>query len=205
MLRRSSHTEPPPGVRCARPPLPDSAKLMRLPLDLVLRAAEAHLTPAIRAEARAEFAAYLGRPQTPPLEVNRMVDFLAVRCLPTYSLDEARRWLGSQVLSLYVRTPLVQAIYFALQRASIEWILRSLPHHFATSQNYGTYEMVELEPRHWRLTLQDYPIYPSAVQGYCEAGARLLHNDTQYRYTIVSSHHCYFDITWLRGRLPDAP
>lgn len=63
--------------------------------------------------------------------------------------------------------------------------------------------MQELEPRHWRFTLQDYPGYPSVVQGYCEAGARLLQNDTRYVYTIISSHHCYFDITWEIGRLTD--
>jgi uncharacterized protein (TIGR02265 family) len=167
MPRPPSPIEPEAVVRYARPPIPDSEKLVRLPLDLALRTAEAYLTPAIRAEARVEFADYLGRPQTPPLELNRMIDFLAARCLPTYPLDEARRWLGSQGLSLYVKTPLVQAIYFTLRKASIEWILRSFPRQFAMSQNYGTYEMVELEPRHWRFTLQDYPMYPSILHFYC--------------------------------------
>jgi uncharacterized protein (TIGR02265 family) len=185
--------------------MPDSEKLVRLPLDLALRTAEAYLTPAIRAEARAEFAEYLGRPQTPPLQINRMVDFLAERCLPTYPLDEARRWLGAQALTLYTKTPLVHTIYVALRRASIERILKSFPQQFAKSQNYGTYEMRKLGPRHWRFTLQDYPMYPSVFQGYCEAGARLLQNDTRYVYTIVNSHHCYFDITWEIGRLSDEP
>src|SRR4051812_29585268 len=106
-----SHSESSSFVRCARPPVPDSEKVVRQPLDVALRTAGPYLTPAIRAEARQEFAAYLGRPQTSPLQVNRMIDFLAVRCLPTYPLDEARRWLGAQALSLYVKTLLVQPIY----------------------------------------------------------------------------------------------
>jgi uncharacterized protein (TIGR02265 family) len=201
--RPSSATES--VVRYERPTVPDAEKLVRLPLDLVLRTVEDYLTPAIRAEVRTEFAAYLGRRQTPPLELNRMLDFLAVRCLPSYSLDEARRWMGTRGLFLYSQTLLIQVTYFGVRQMSIERILRSLPLHFTTAQNFGTYEMRKLAPRHWRFTLQDYPVYPSAVQGYCEEGARLLRNDTKYNYTIVSTHHCYFDITWETGRLDDKP
>ncbi len=189
-------------IRIERAPVPDEQKLLQVPIDLILRAADEYMTPTIRTEIATDFAPYIGRLQIPALAALQLIDLLCARCLTEYPLAEARRIIGANTILLYTQSVVVQALITALRLASIEHILQYLPRQFATAYNFGTYEMKERSVRHWRFTLKDYLMYPDVLQGQLEAGSRILHNDAQYQYTIVTPHHCYFDITWKRGRLP---
>jgi uncharacterized protein (TIGR02265 family) len=203
MAGHSSQREHPRSViRIERDPMPDSQKRVQVPIDLILRAAEAYMTPAIRAEIAAEFAPFIGPLQIPALAALRLIDCLCARCFVAYPVEQARQIIGANTLLLYAEAPLLRAITTALRLASIEQILRFLPRQCATAYSFGTYEMRRVKTHHWRFTLDDFPIYPDILQGQLETGSRLLHNDAQYQCTIVTTHHCYFDITWEQGHLP---
>ena len=93
-------------------------------------------------------------------------------------------------------------MYAALRHASIEWVIMGLPRNFAMTYNFGRYEAHQLGAQHWRLTFADYPLYPHAQQGFLQAGAAQLGNDTQYEVTILNPESCWIDITWKQGKLP---
>ena len=189
-------------VRIARPRIPDEEKIVRLPLDLGVRIAQPYLTPALRAEILQEFGPFLGCREHPLAISNRFIDVFCEKCLVEMPVNEGRRLFGASLTSFYVQSPVIKVMVGAMRLASIEWILRGLPRNFAAGNNFGSFEMTELAPRHWRFTVEDYPGYPDVLQGFFEAGARQLQNDSQYRYTLITSHCYYFDITWTVGRIP---
>jgi uncharacterized protein (TIGR02265 family) len=191
-------------ARIERPAIPDSRKIVHIPIDVILRAADEYMTPAIRAEIAAEFASYIGPLQIPALAALRLIDILCARCFTAYPIEQARQIIGANTLLLYTETLLMHTMLMALRLASVEHILRYLPRQFATAYSFGTYEMLEIEARHWRFTFEDFPIYPDIILGQFETGSRLLQNDAHYHCTVIDSHQCYFDITWERGRTPAA-
>jgi uncharacterized protein (TIGR02265 family) len=202
MILPSRPTAPDSAARVVRPPIPDAEKIVRIPIDFCIKAADPYLTPEIRADLVQEFGAYLGKRQFPALESERLTDFLCSRCLADLPVPEARRLLGYNFLFIYAQTPVMRAMTAALSRASIEWVLRWLPRNFGALHNFGSYSMIEIAPKHWRFTLEDYVGYPDVVRGHLEAGSHNLRNDAQYTYTVVGPRHFYLDITWEQGRLP---
>jgi uncharacterized protein (TIGR02265 family) len=200
----SDQAKPRSIIRIERKPIPDHGKRVHVPIDLLLRAAEEYMTPSIHAEIAAEFAPYTGSLQIPALAALQVIDILCVRCFTAYPVEEALRIIGANTLLLYTKSVLLQAMLTTLRLASVEHILRYLPRQFATAYSFGTYEMLEVKAQHWRFTLEDYPIYPDILQGQFETGSHLLRNDAQYRYTVKTTHHCYFDITWGQGNISSA-
>jgi uncharacterized protein (TIGR02265 family) len=188
-------------VRIARPRIPDAEKMIRMPLDLGLRIAQPYLTPALRTEIQQEFAPYWGRREHPLLIANRLIDVICEKCLVDLPVEEGRRLMGRALHASFVQTPVTRVMVTAMRLASIEWILRGIPRNFAAGNNFGSFEMAELAPRHWRFTLDDFPAHPEVLQGFFEAGAQELQNDSQYQCTCISSHCYYFDITWRIGRI----
>ena len=190
-----------PTVRIARPYVPDAEKLLRVPMETYINSASAYLTPDIRAAITQEFGPHLRKQRVPALEVVRLIDFLCQHCMPDKPLDAAREVLGYNNMLVYKETPVTRAMLVALRRASIEWVLHSIPRGFVLLSNFGTFEMAEIEPQHWRFTVEDYPAPASFLLGYFKAGSTVLNNDCQYTSTVIGKDHCYLDITWQLGRL----
>ncbi len=192
-------------VRIVRPYVPDAEKLVHCPVELAIRAVEKvleqRLQPEVRAEIVREFKPYLGKRTVPMLVGNRLLEFLYTRCLSTLPIQEARRVVGYHFCLVYSDTLIMKAMAVAMRQVSIEWVLQGLPHNFAQTTNFGSYEMVEVAPRHWQFSLEDYPVVPEHTLGFLEAGSVLLENDAQYRYTRLGPNHCRFDITWEQGRV----
>lgn len=190
------------SARIAKRRISDAEKLVYIPIEVVIQAADEYLNAEIRTELSKRFGSYRGKTKLPVSVTNGLLDFICTHCLGHLPKQQAERLMGHKFMAQYRNSLVNQVVYMALRRASIEQIIKGLPRNFALTNNFGTYTAWEVAPKHWRLDLDDNPGSPYFIQGILESGAKTLNNDTCYRVTVEGSHKFYIDITWEIGRLP---
>lgn len=180
--------------------MPDSEKMIRLPIDVRLRVFDRYLTPALRTQIEEEFGRWKGQSQYPVLVGNRLLDVLCTS-LPEREPAEALQMLGYQYVSQYRDTALgflllvVRAMVGKL--VDMDWVLRGLPRQYAGATNYGTYWVAPLGERHWRFDFEDDPGYPDWILGTLLAGGSILKTpDLHITYRVLAPQHTSFDISW---------
>ncbi|HMA37233.1 MAG TPA: DUF2378 family protein [Chloroflexia bacterium] len=187
-----------PALRIARPPVPDADKMILLPLDNHVRAAEIYLTPGTQARIAAEFGAYLGKPRYPLLVSNAVTDLVCATDLADRPVGEARALLGAAYLWSYRSTIAGRVTLAALPLMGIARTLRRAPRDFAATTNYGTRWSAELGPRHWRFDFEDELLHPEWIQGLltCAFTELIRVPGLQIGYTLPAPKHISFDIIW---------
>lgn len=197
MYSFSAYPDPIPVVRLVRPALPDDAKMMLTPLDIGLQTVEPFLAPEALAAVRAEFGAYLGKPQHPVLVSNAFIDFVCRAAFPTFALPEARRYLGRLSVSQYQQSILGRVMFAPLRIIGLERTLRQAPRQYAATSNYGTRWVASLGPHHWRFDCEDEIIHPESMLGNFEAVAAYLGaQNFSIRFSLRGPRHYSYDITW---------
>lgn len=194
-----------PLVKIERPRVPDSQKLILVPLDIRFKTFDSYLTPDLRSQLRIEFAEYLGQPNYPVLVGNRLIDRVCETALSEYSPKEAHQLLGRSYVEHYRETVLgwLLGLISRLKKTagpivSIDWVMRGLPRQYAGATNYGTYWLAELEHNHWRFDFEDDPGYPDWLLGTFQAGGAFLGlQGLDIKYEVVEPQHISFQIRWM--------
>lgn len=193
----TSASVPKPLVYMARLPVPDTEKMVRVPLDLQLEAVADRLTPTLRARIQQEFGAYLGQPRHPVVVGNRLNDLLCTTCLADRPLGEARRVFGRAFLLRSQESLLGRVMLAAMPLVGLERILRQAPQDFAMLTNYGTRGVTMLERHHWRCDFVDELLYPDFLYGVFEVVYALIRvREPRLQYTMLGSRHISFEIRW---------
>jgi uncharacterized protein (TIGR02265 family) len=197
-MSHTPSTQPPVASRVSRPRMPDSEKMILLPLSIRLKAFDKFLTPAVREQLHTEFAAYLDQPQYPVVIGNRLVDQVCNTSLTDYSPQEARQLLGRCYIERYQESVLGRLLLAPISsNQDFEWVMRGLPRNYSAVTNYGTYWVAEVAPRHWRFDFEDDPGDPDFIMGTLLAGSEIL-RIPGYRVSYVTLAHqrLSFEQTW---------
>jgi uncharacterized protein (TIGR02265 family) len=187
---------PTPAVRIERPHMPDSEKMIRLPIDVRLKVFDRYLTPTLRAQVEEEFGVWRGQPQYPVLVGNRLLDVLCT-ALPDRSPAEARQMLGYEYVAQYRHTVLGWLMLVVRPMLDLDWVLRGLPRQYAGATNYGTYWVAPVGERHWRFDFEDDPGDPDWILGTLLAGGTIFKvRGLSISHRILAPQHMSFSIQW---------
>jgi len=192
---------PIPLVRIARPIIPNSEKMILLPLEIKLKAFASVLSAEMVVQLQDEFAPYLDRERYPVLVGNRLLDRVCELALSETPLAEARQMLGYKYLMLYQESFLGMLLAPGSEPTDdFDWVMEGLPRNYAAATNYGTYWIAEVGPKHWCFAFEDDPGYPEFVLGGLLAGKDLLQiPNSRTVCSILGPEHYSFDISWGTG------
>lgn len=181
------------------PPLPDSQKILKVPLDVLTAPFRAVLTPAQQVQLQREFYTHGQQGGCPALVYNQVIDHLGALVLPTLAPAAARQRIGYEAARAAPTSSIIGRILVApLRVMGPSRLCQYIPKAWGSIVSYGTQIAWEAAPQHWYIDMTEEPLYLDYIQGSFEAAGVELAKVAGWRVvgTVQGPQHYLFSVTW---------